>query len=371
VSADRPEERALAGLISELREQPTPELDWQRVEARLLQEPKPEATRSAWFEKRARLPALGFVALAAAAALVVGSHRAPLPAPAAVARGATELVNGDQLALGTHLTAGATPLVVEHAGRASWTLEPHGTAVLTRTGEFLTLRLESGALSARVVPTPRPETFAVEVEQTRVAVHGTEFRVERSGDRVLVSVTAGTVAVEPSGAESAPSFLLRKDSRGNFGLDGLTGSIEGNASALVAEPHAQSLRELGPRLPLSRPHVTNVASATDKTPPHDPVQASESLPEQPSISNIETGVSAAVELLSRCFRAQARSKDIAVSARTGLTLSVGPDGAIKSATFEPPLGPTVEECAVKGLRTLTFAHSVAGVTFTRILEVSR
>ena len=92
-------------------------------------------------------------------------------------------MNGDQLALGTRLTAGDRALVVEHHGRASWTLEPHATARVSDAGEFLTITLESGALSATVVPNPKPETFAVEVGGTRVAVHGTAFRVERTGEQ--------------------------------------------------------------------------------------------------------------------------------------------------------------------------------------------
>ena len=367
----RPEERALARLIAEVRAQPAPELDWQRLEARLPEHrSEPQASRAAQFWSRVRLPALGLAAVVAATALVARRGRAPVPelTRPTEATVAHEPVNGDGVALGTHLSAGSTPLIVEHVGRASWTLEPRGTAVLTRTGDFLTLRLERGAITARVVPSPQPETFAVEVEGTRVAVHGTEFRVERSGDRVLVSVMAGTVAVEPSGTHSVPSFLLRRDSRGSFGLDGRTGSVEGNASVVVTDHPGQSHREFAAAAPVSQPRplgkppLTARAVASDSPLP---------LPHQPSIANIEGGVSAAVELTNRCFRGQARSKGIAVSARTGLTLRVGGDGAVKGVTFEPPLAPAVEECAAEGLRKLTFAQSVEGVTFTRIVEVSR
>ena len=95
------------------------------------------------------------------------------------------------------------------------------------------------------------------------------------------------------------------------------------------------------------------------------------MPVQPSISDIENGVSSAVELMNRCFNDQTRSTGIHVSANTGLTLSVAPDGTIQSVTFAPPLAPAVEDCAVSGLRALTFAHSIEGVTFTRLLELTR
>jgi hypothetical protein len=374
----RPEERALDRLILELREEVSPKVDWERVEARLLREPRPEAARAS-FLNRLRLPAAALLAVAAVATVVVS--RKPLPAPLPVpVRPMAKLddapLNGDQLALGTRLTAGSQPLVVEHHGRARWTLEPHATAQVSEAGEFLTLKLESGALSATVVPNPKPETFAVEVGGTRVAVHGTAFRVERVAERVQVEVSEGTVAVEASGTHSLPAFLLRRDSRGNFALDGRTGSVEGNASAVVADGSGQSHRTLvkaAPVAPVARGPVT-----APSAPPAQPDAAVEPvalppqpLPVQPSISDIESGVSSAVELMNGCFRDQTRSTGIRVSANTGLTLSVAPDGTIQSVTFAPPLAPAVEDCAVSGLRALTFAHSVEGVTFTRLLELSR
>jgi ferric-dicitrate binding protein FerR (iron transport regulator) len=258
VSADRNQnEEALGRLIVELRAEPAPELDWDRVEARLLREPR-TAARSATSElaNRLRWPAMALVAAAAVFAVVKRPHApvavAPPKAAAQLARGP---LNGDTLALGTHITAGNQAVVVEHQGRARWTLEPHATAFVSNAGEFLTVQLESGALSAAVVPNTKPETFAVEAGGTRVAVHGTAFRVERSGDRVLVQVSEGTVAVEPTQTHSNPAFLLGRDSRGNFALDGRSGSVEGNASSWSAAPshnHAARLRTLRRRskLPL-------------------------------------------------------------------------------------------------------------------------
>ncbi len=374
----RPEEWALDRLILELREQPAPKLDWERVEARLLSEPRPqEQAAGVSFLRRLRLPAAGLLAAAAVLAVVVARRpKVNTQVPAPVARVSSAPLDGDQLALGTHVTAGDRPLVVEHAGRARWTLEPHASASLAVSGEFLTLRLESGALSAQVVPSPKLETFAVEVGGTRVAVHGTAFRVERAGDRVLVAVSEGTVAVEAAGAHAAPAFLLRRDSRGNFALDGPSGNVEGNASAVVSDGGAQSHRQVAAdqaTVPARSP--TPVAHGSARVPPSrpasTPVSAPPPLPLQPSISEIETGVSSALELMSRCFHDKTKSSGSRVSASTGLTLSVTGDGAVRSVTFAPPLAPAVEDCAVNGLRGLTFAHSAEGVTFTRVFELSR
>ena len=373
MSERRPEERALDRLILELRKEVSPQLDWERVEARLMREPAPQP-RSAWLSLVSwlRLPA-GLLAVAAVTVLLLARKPAAVPAPPKqIAKLSTAPLNGDQLALGTRLTAGARALLVEHHGRATWTLEPHATARVSDAGEFLTITLESGALSATVVPNPKPETFAVEVGGTRVAVHGTAFRVERTGEQVQVEVSEGTVAVEASGTHSKPAFLLRRDSRGRFALDGHTGSVEGNASEVIAAGGGRSHRNVAKVAPVATVAPVIAPSAQPSQPdasaePTPPV----TLPLQPSISDIESGVTSALELMNRCFHDLTHSTVNHVSASTGLTLSVASDGTIQSVIFAPPLAPAVEDCAVSGLRALTFTPSVEGVTFTRILELER
>ncbi|MEO8905683.1 MAG: FecR domain-containing protein [Polyangiaceae bacterium] len=382
MSAERsPEETALVRLVSELRAEPTPEVDWQRVEARLMREPKLEVrTARAQFMGRLRMPAFALVA-AAAAAFVLTRHHAPAPTASGqvVAKLAGGPLNGDQLALGTRITAGNHNVVVDHPGRARWTLEPRSTAFVSNSGEFLTVQLENGALSAAVVTSTQAETFAVEAGGTRVAVHGTAFRVERAADRVLVQVSEGTVAVEPTQTHSDPSFLLRRDSRGNFALDGRTGSVEGNASVVVRDAGRESRREIAAAASALQPaHVAHapahVAATTPTTAPRPASSTAAdppALPLQPSISNIEDGVSSAIGLLTGCFRNKQNSAGNVVSASTGMTLAVAGAGTVQFVTFSPPLEPAVEDCAVLGLRQLTFAGSVEGVTFTRILELTR
>jgi len=376
--ARSPEDEALDRLVTELRELPAPELDWDRMEARVLNEPRTSSSPMApGLFGRLRLPAAAIVALATGVFLFA-PRRASLPPAQSqpVAQLPAGPLDGDHLALGTRVSAGKQNVQVEHAGRARWTLEPYGAASVINAGELLTVRLDSGALSANVVPQPKPETFAVEVGGTRVAVHGTAFRVERVGDRVLVEVSEGIVAVEPTSNHSVPSFLLRRGSRGNFGLDGRTGSVEGNASVVVHEGGPKSRREIRRA---AAPHVSPPIASAAPAPTADaqkpaeppvvalPVQAS---PQQPSISDIEAGVSSALELMNRCFQ-QTHSSDIHVSVSTGMTLSVAGDGTVQSVTFAPPLAPAVEDCGVLGLRNLTFARSVEGATFTRILELTR
>jgi ferric-dicitrate binding protein FerR (iron transport regulator) len=374
-------EEALDRLVIELRELPAPDLDWDRVEARLMNEPRPAASSLAQgFLGRFRLPVAALVAVAAGV-FVFAPHHAPtataLAQPKLVAQVASGPLNGDTVPVGTRITAGNQNIVVEHAGRARWTLDPRATASVTDSGKFLTVRLESGAISAAVVPKLEAETFAVEVGGTRIAVHGTAFRVEKIGDRVLVEVTEGVVAVEPTSTHSDPSFLLRRGSRGSFGLDGRTGSVEGNASVIVRGSGLKSHREIARRVPTApqaasaEPAASAPAvSVPEIAPPPASAENPPASPEQPSISDIESGVSTAVDLMTQCFQ-KTHSNEIHVSVSTSMTLSVAGDGTVQSVTFGPPLAPAVEDCGVAGLRNLTFARSVEGATFTRILELKR
>ena len=74
-----PEEQALDSLVSELRELPAPDLDWDRVEARLMKEPRSAINpASRGFLERLRLPVAGLIAVATAVFLFA-PHRAPVP----------------------------------------------------------------------------------------------------------------------------------------------------------------------------------------------------------------------------------------------------------------------------------------------------
>ena len=70
-------------------------------------------------------------------------------------------------------------------------LEDRGDA---RPGALI-LALERGAVEAQVVPVAAGEAFAVDVEGSRVAVHGTHLRVARDGERVVVDLNEGVVSI--------------------------------------------------------------------------------------------------------------------------------------------------------------------------------
>src|SRR5262249_7964748 len=109
----------------------------------------------------------------------------------------------------------------------TFTVAPGSRIQLTRAdrdGErpgALTIALNEGSVHAEVRPQAQGEAFAVEVGHTRVAVHGTSFTVSRDGDRVIVEVAPGSVAIGPTGHPgSTQGWLLVGPDQASFSLDG-------------------------------------------------------------------------------------------------------------------------------------------------------
>jgi ferric-dicitrate binding protein FerR (iron transport regulator) len=368
VRSQKKERATLARLIKEARALPAPELDWEKLEARLGALPQPlaaPAPRLSW--TRAAGPIGGALALAAAVFLFVHRHpHAPGPSTSVqVPAARIASVDGDALALGQPVTAEARSVLVEHRARASWMLGPQSSAALTESGAVLTVRLERGAVTVKVVPNPRPETFAVEVAGARIAAHGTAYRVERKGDRVEVEVSEGTVIVEPASVRSDPAFVLHAGSRGSFALDGYTGSVQGDAQtiarpAVAATQHGKS----------SSSHAAKSLASSQEAARERADASRAALTAQPSIDNIESGVSSALDSMNRCFR-RGQESNLRVSVQTAMTLTVQPSGKVQSVSFAPPLAPDVESCGAAALKRLHFARSTEGATFTRVLELKR
>src|SRR5688572_9839096 len=220
--ASDPRDEVLRRVVREARSDGVPELDWDDLETSLMRRVKSSesvrATSVAW------RPLALFGLAAAGAALAIGMY-VNRPAPAAPTASKTSSASsdssrdGDELALGAAIDASDAPVRVRHRGRARWTLGPHSTAKLVERAERLTVRLETGSVVAEVVPSLGRDSFAIEVGQARVSVHGTIFKVELKGDRIRVAVAEGTVAVGPRGSTLAPSFVLDAGAQGDFALD--------------------------------------------------------------------------------------------------------------------------------------------------------
>lgn len=360
VNPREPREAALQRLVRDARAEPAPELDWSSMEERLLlqtRQPAPPAKRSA------RPLAWGALALAAAAVLwLVGTRGQPtlLPAPQAdVTAPQSQVTDGDTLAIGARVEAQAHEETVEHAGRAKWTLAPSSSALLAGRGERITVHLERGSVLSRVVPNPRPETFVVEAANARIAVHGTVFRVALEGGRVLVDVREGVVGVGPLG--SAPAFMLEAPAQGDFAADGRSGSINGRRVS------ADGGRQTSPQKPTPRSSAVASAASSALAP-----VASAELPGEPSINDIEAGITRIVDATSDCFMRHTQSADgVQISVHTALSLKILDSGAVTDLDFQPPLSPDAEKCAAASIEQVRFAPSRQGTKVTRMLELKK
>jgi len=359
---ERDPSASLRRLVSEARAEKPQDIDFARIEERLLHEvrrSRPERSRPG------RVFSWAALAVAASAALWLLQGRAPAPVsephrPALVAVSPALERDGDQLPLGARVSSAERSVTVNHAGRAKWRLEPNGNARLAERGERITVELEQGSVLSEVVPNPKPETFVIEAAGARVAVHGTVFRVSLEGGRVLVQVSEGVVAVGPRGG--APAFMLKAPAHGDFSADGLTGTVNGQPSARL---------EARPSDPVKPGRLRAVASA-GSTPAAAAPSASAELPKEPSINDIESGIARTVDVASDCFRRHTRSAEgVEVTVRTALSLKITDEGAATNVEFQPPLSPDVELCAREGISKVTFTPSEQGAQVTRLLELKR
>jgi hypothetical protein len=368
------ENDVLSRLVREVRSDSVPPLDWDRIEKslneRVLQARAvtPRTTRrSAW----------GPLALAAAAAAVLGAfgarelvNRQPVhsmaKSPQRYNVESRPTLDGSRLAAGQRVTAGAAEVRVVHAGRATWTLAPGSRGMVAFGGDLLTVQLERGAALAEVVPSKRIESFAIEADALRAAAHGTVFRVTRRGDRVYVDVSEGVVAVGPASTRGdTRGWLLTAPARGNFSLDGKSGSVEGATAQVPASGGSAAangaVAGAGPEVTAQRaeavgPESTEVAE----------------LPDKPTMDAVQTGFSKLVPLVDQCFEQHTQARgDIEVSAHTRLTVKVAPDGSIVSREFVPPLAPAVLACSAPKIDAIRFAPSKQGITVSRYVQFTR
>ena len=340
-------ERALRQVVTEVRSQPTPELDWAALEARLPRGPVHTTPRQG---SRA-----GWVLAAAGCALLLGAfgwsrHEAPkapvatrpsISAPSAAG-------NGDELAIGTAIATQDEARTLEHEKRARWTLGPHSSATLVTRGERLVVRLERGTLEAHIVPSTRPETFAVEAADVRVAAHGTVFRVALEDAAVAVSVEEGKVLVGPR-VTPGVGQLLAGPSAGRFTLQGTPS--EEKPTNVPARPAARS-GHVGAEAPAPLSSANGAERAT---------------PEE-----VDGALSRVAELAARCFSERTSASDgVRVTAHTALTFHAAPDGTITAVHFDPPLAPNVQACIDEGASALAVAVTGRGFQGSRVVDLER
>lgn len=337
-------ERALGHVLDEVRADTPAELDWESVESRLDQAPRFQELEPEPSHALRR----GLILAAAGLAMTIGwfaaGARAPIATPAVV-DAPRQALDGNVLADGSPVEAATEEVAVEHARHSRWTLERGGRATVTTHDGIVRVELERGSLHAEVVPSPRKETFVVEAAGTRVAVHGTAFRVALAGERVDVSVTEGVVLVGPRDRPGAGHSISANQSS-SFALTGIPLDAERTASEK-------------PRPAADRRDTTSAARLPEPAP-------------QPSIDEVEKLVSQVLALGDTCFQSRtATANGVRVSANTTVTLRALPNGRIELATLEPPLAPPVQSCFTEGIGKLSIAPSQNGIQIVRRMELER
>jgi ferric-dicitrate binding protein FerR (iron transport regulator) len=396
--------RAVHALSREAADMPLPPVDWERIEQKLfssvgeIETPAPAQPIAAAVAPTPA-PARGFgsvwtaaFAAAAAVALVAGIDfgESPVPAPASARvsrapRPLRGLTLGDSLELGGSVASKTQPLAYEKPGVVTFTLAPSSRVELVAADQdgdkpgALTIALTEGSVHAEVEPQADGEAFAVEVGHTRVAVHGTSFTVTRDADHVVVEVAHGSVAVGPTGYRgSTQGWLLVGPDRARFSLDGAREAewlalppglplavapvAAGNRSAgatdssdgTVNQLHKpSSAAALGPSAARSNRGVTahaeaaaTHAEAAARAPEEAvPVDKPQEVAARGPVEQEEAAKAAIMRGLESCYERQVSSSGVSFSIVSSLTLSILPNGSVREGLFNPPLSPTLMNCA--------------------------
>lgn len=391
-------ERALREVTREARTEHLPKVDWAAIEEELPMTrvhtvpPRPVTFRP-WLIAASFALAGG---LGAYAVTLVRPHAAPVAAtrvsspvaPVTAADTTNKDVNGDALAVGAHVIAGELPQSVVHAGHARWTLAPHSEGTLLANGDIVTVRLDHGSVTSRVVKSSRTETFAVEAADVRVAAHGTEFTVSLGADGVSVSVTEGSVLVGPREEPGQGQLLISPSAKrytrtglpieDDSGLDALGGRRAPSRTAAstpdvatggtdatppagrVALEAPASVKKLGPRKPTAEPEEGDTPSAVDQR------------PSEPSAAGLETTTASVTRLTQACFKERTiAGEGVRVTAQTSVTFRTLPEGGVNRVVFEPPLSPAVQACVNAGMSAIQTESTRNGFQVSRSLDLER
>jgi hypothetical protein len=328
----------------------------------------------------------GVVAAAAVGLAIVGTREdlsfdveaaAPIDDTTTIARidgPGPVLVNGHAATPGTVLRtndlveARGGQVVVTRPGKVTFLIERGSSAVLTRLRGSLVLTLQHGAVEAQVVPVASSEAMAVDVGTSRIAVHGTRFRVARTGERVVIDLNEGVVSVgqtprigstlgslvtAPAHAEFATTDQLGTlrvshepgDVRPPTPLDA---SPAPRSVPVVASPAVSATARIDAG-EVAAPAMTAVLRTTE---PH---QSAPSGWAGPSVAdpNAQAGVATAVRA---CLAERLHTDSVTVVVSTTLYLQLHDDGSVESARFDPPVAPDVNACAAESIYRARFTH---------------
>jgi ferric-dicitrate binding protein FerR (iron transport regulator) len=278
------------------------------------------------------------------------------------------LVNRGLAAPGTRLRLGdlidATGrLTIERPGKLILAVERNSIVKITHVRGPLVLALDRGGIEASVVPVASGEAFAVDVEYSRIAVHGTHLRVAREGPRAVVDLSEGvvsigraprvgsilgTLVVAPAHAEFRVS-----DAQGTLTVSHDPTALRAPLSLASAPPSAEPQPFLPPQ-----PRAEEKAETSAARPfvaAAGPVRGSPSKAAPAVPSEAET-TAALTKAVRACMAERSPAENVTVVVETTLYLGLQDDGTVRSARFEPPVAPDINECATPAIFKARFAH---------------
>lgn len=343
MSRDETTRARLDRLTSEARTELVPRsVDWARVERTMEARLDDGAGRFVSRAPRAprALAVVGAVALAAAVALLVTRrpvpagdvHAVTAPSPVASGEGPREPFD-----------ATATRARFVRDGTATWIAEPGSRGTIGRAGGAVVVALDTGVVEAHVTRSPLPESFAVDVGEgtdvVRVAVHGTHLRVAREGRRVIVDLSEGVVAIgRPPREGLTVGTTVRAPAHVELDVHELA-SLTVDARPDAVRPPL-SLDEEGVTPP--SPGAPLAAAAPSHPAPHA-ASAPRVAPATPGAVSLDVIAGA----VAACAASVERPGVARVTGSSVLHLVVDDTGRATSARFDPPLSPSVQECAAR------------------------
>jgi ferric-dicitrate binding protein FerR (iron transport regulator) len=363
------------------------DVNWAEVDrglfGRIATEQRAESARLTSGRSARWAVAVGGLAMAAAVALVVGTSHQTRSIDAVEATGdegagsvtAVEgtgqlLIDGKAVGVGAALHAGdviearGAQATIERQGKLTLIFERGSKATVTHVDGALVLALEEGAVEAQVVPVPSGEAFAVDVGRSRVAVHGTHLRVARVGEHVVVDLSEGVVSLgDAPRIGSTLGALLTAPAHAEFTTSDpeATLALSHDPAALRAAVPLGASAQARAGLPSVGIAPSPKAEPGDVRPPIAVAAAHEAHPATPpqrsvaaAEANPETVIASAVRA---CLAERPRADNVTVVVSTTVHLGVGPDGAVTSARFDPPVAPDVNACASGAIYKARFSHA--------------
>jgi hypothetical protein len=311
-------------------------------------------------------------------------HEKDGPAVVHATRGAIarELAAGGSIAQGDVLDTRSGHAVFKRAepGAVTWSLEDGSQVEVRAARGTLILALAKGAVEAQVAPVAEGEAFAIDVEGSRVAVHGTHLRVERQGSRAVVDLREGVVSIgPPPKTGSTYGDLVTAPAHVEFDSSDPHGTLKVShelsrvrAPQLLEPPKVQpptSGRPVSIPLPAPtaaaasgnaapRPAPLPVAAAAPPPPPAAPAAVTSPVPPPPAPARVDPNPEGTIgDQVRACARKHVEHGDgVVITVSTRLELRIGDSGMVTAAVFDPPLRAEVQACAASAIYGTRFSQ---------------